>query len=280
MSTFAQLQKLKSVQPDLKPISAAKTKRIAKKNAKMAQKIGQPEKIFGFPRDIIDLIFFPGDEWRRSRVYQFFRLRLVSKNMKEAFDGFCRAQCQSINYDKSINPIHLYYYRVLFPDAEVFQAPLMISENVQLSKMITYNEHNTECTNCFYVNKLIANTLGNRTIVFSTCAFGCRNYYCENRNCELFAESVEIYDFAKDKNCCDCSKPLTKSYKGENRHRCRSRDFNAPEYVKCEQYDEYEDSEGRYYSSFEPDLAQHACKECRKDHFRDMWGGCSSDDDF
>jgi hypothetical protein len=68
------------------------------------------------------------------------------------------------------------------------------------------------------------------------------------------------------------------SYKDDDRHRCRQREFDAPEHVKCEQYDGYTDDDGEYHESFMSNLARHACKQCKKNHYTDMWGSYSSDD--
>lgn len=244
MATFVQTQKLKLVQPVLKP-SKGGVRRKKQPVPSLILKV-----VTLLPVEIIKQIFFGLEGTDRYCVFALTSLRLVCKAFLTPIDVFCKSQCTRILYDDSVPLAKLYTTITLCID---------INYNEKNTTEITYSE-NQVCSNCRYK--------GNGLFIGSVCAFRCRRFYCSNRNCVDMFSKVFLVDDLRELKCYECKKPLQLSIKGLA--------------MKCRELDVLLGS-SRCTNDFGK-LAYHACLKCRElrsreDEFYDFIYSCYSSDD-
>ena len=239
MATFAQTQKLKAVQPALHP---KKSRRIKKQKFNF-------EIIFELPIEIINTIFYPTENDNYYVVY-LLRLRSVCKAMLKPIKNFCENQCKNISHQ--INVYKLYYN-------------IRIHSDVKPPNEIIYSETQT-CCNCFYDSKFLIQRDNKRYQLYE-CAFKCRAYHCNNRNCgDLFGFIFSVTNL-KNLTCDECKMKLVRHMKGTDPDRCNRNDFDQPTHTRCIQ-------NGR--------MSRHSCLKCyeiENDHY-DNWPSDDSDNDY
>ena len=239
MSTFAQLQKLKPVQQELVPLSKTQKKkkevRTKKRNKKQSRL--NIENIFKLPIEIIDHIIINEDLQR-----YLLNLRVINKEVLRYVDEFCRNQCKIFLFGDEVNPVKLYLTKISFHNY------IPRENNIFYSK----DDKCTMCNRNGFFNK------------YNMCAFGCRKYYCQNRNCEEFSGHYFVDDIKETPKCFECGKKMVLSIKGCDRKRCRQKDYNASEYAKCIQFTTYSTTPAYF-----------ACGDCRDNYY-----SMSDSDDF
>lgn len=243
MATFAQTQKLKLVQPVLKP-----SKGVRRKKQPVPSLILKVLTLL--PVEIIKHIFFglEGEGKHRYSVFALTGLRLVCKAFLAPIDVFCKSQCTRVLYDDSVPLAKIYTTITLCVD---------INYNEKSTTEITYSEKQV-CSNCCY--------RGNGLFIGSICAFKCRRFHCSNRNCDMFS-TVFLVDDLRELKCYDCKKPLKLSVKGLA---MKCGELDVPESDKCTNH--Y--GELAYRACLK-------CREIRsrEDEFYDFIYSCYSSDD-
>lgn len=181
------------------------------------------ENIFNLPSEIINTIFNDG----YSANY-LLRLRLVNKTILDRIENFCMNQCKNILH-QGISDLQLYYnikiHNIITPPKEIFY-----------SQTLT-------CSNCLYDSGFLVSS----DQVKYKCAFGCRSYYCSNRNCEnLFGKIFQIRDL-NDLTCDECKIELEPHCRGIDPYICNQYECGGSIHSSCIQDD---------------GLAIHACNSC------------------
>ena len=226
MATFAQTQKLKAIQPVLKP-KMKKKQKVQKFNF---------ENIFNLPTEIINTIFYPTENDNYCVIY-LLRLRLVCKAMLEPIEDFCIRQCKDISCQIDIYKL---YYNI------------RIHSDVKPPSKIIYSETLT-CSSCFYDSKFLTK---DEKYEFYECAFKCRAYYCNNRDCnDLFGYLFQVTNF-KNLTCDECNMKLARHWKGSDPDKCNRNDFDQPIHTRCVQ-------NGR--------ISRHCCHSCYVIENDDYW---------
>lgn len=233
---------------------------------------------------------------RVQYVRYFLNLRLINTQAKGAVDNFCIVKMQRYNICGEVDRLKLFCHiqsystdTTIEDGTHIVYAPAIRSHHgfpvafnmPSMNGKDLYRQLvGTKCIDCHREDGYLK--YKPKTNNHWVCLTGCRKYYCHNRNCEDFAQSVTIYNFNRFKSgvfgldvCCEgvdygergCGKSLEIEKVNEDKERCRMLDEFAPGYAKCNTQ-----LEG---------LTMNACHKCRKDFWEDEWSEDGwSDDDF